>query len=144
MMRRKGRIQRLVICALMAAITGCGTTPKYMPISENSIYGITKGDRVPVRWAAGGEIEMIRITSVSETGFTGTGNRGRRVAANYDETYEIGHRPHTEQPMTRAGRVADKVLTAAAGIIFAAAGAAVCAAAPAECLQLLPVSGGDP
>ena len=144
MIMRKGRIQALLICAVLATNAGCGTTPRYMPIGEDSIYGITKGDRVPVRWTAGGEIEMIRITSVNETGFTGTGNRVRRVAANYDEIYEIGHRPHADQPTTKTERVADKVLTTIAGTMFVAAGVAVCAAAPVECLQLVAAAGYDP
>lgn len=144
MIRLGVQIQALLICVILTPSAGCGTTPKYVPIGEDSIYGIAKGDRVQVRWAAGGEIEMIRITSINEIGFTGIGNRGRRVAANYDETYEIGHRSRANQPLTRTGRVADKVLTAVAATMFATAGAAVCAAAPTECLQLLGEVATDP
>jgi hypothetical protein len=143
MNRRINRFQAFLFCVALTVNAGCGTTPKYTPIGEDSIYGITKGDQVPVRWAASGESEMIRITSINEKGFAGVGDRGRRVAARYDETLEIGHRPDIDQPVTGTDRVVDKVLTTVAGTMFAAAGVAICAGAPVVCLQLLAEAGGD-
>ncbi len=147
MSKRSRRFLSILLCAASTAIAACSTTPAYMPIGEDSIYGITKGDRVPVRWTAGGKREMVRITSVSETGFAGTGDRGRRVAADYSELYEIGRRPKVDRPYesrTKAQRIADDVLTTIAGTMFVAAGAAICVEAPVVCLELLAVIGGEP
>jgi hypothetical protein len=145
--KRNRRFLSILLCAAFTAIAACSTTPAYMPIGEDSIYGITKGDRVPVRWTAGGEREMVWITSVSETGFVGTGDRGRRVAADYGELYEIGRKPKVDrryEPPTKAQRVAADVLMAVAGTMFVAAGVAVCAGAPVVCLELLADIGGEP
>jgi len=103
----------VLLCAAHTVTAACSTTPGYAPSHEDSVYGITKGDRVPVRWSAGGKSEMVRITSVSYTGFSGTGEDGRLVAANYGEFYEIGHKPKfdwPDEPLTGAAKIADSVM----------------------------------
>ena len=95
--KRSRRFLTFLLCAAFAAIAACSTTPAYTPVGEGAIHGMTKGDRVPVRWSANGNSEVIRITSVSYTGITGIGEDGRSVSAEYDELYEIGYKPVMER-----------------------------------------------
>ena len=95
--KRRTNILLILLCAALPAIAACSTAPPYTPVGEGSIYGITKGDRVPVRWSANGNSEVILISSVSYTAITGTGEDGRSVSAEYDEFYEIGYKPVIER-----------------------------------------------
>jgi hypothetical protein len=97
MSRQCRQFLAFLLCATFVAIAACSTTPEYSPVGEGAIYGITKGDRVPVRWSANGDSEVIQITSVSYSGISGIGEDGRPVSAEYDELYEIGYKPAAER-----------------------------------------------
>jgi hypothetical protein len=123
MSKRDKPFLTFLLCTAILSVSACSTTSGYIPIHEDSIYGITKGDRVPVQWSAGGKIEMVRISSVSYTGISGTGEGGRHVTANFSELYEIGHKPKVDrsgEPLTGAAKVADTVMK---GIGYTALGA---------------------
>ena len=144
--KRSNRFRSISLALAVIAIAACESTPTYMPIGEDSIYGITKGDRVPVRWTAGGKIEMVRITSVNELGISGIGARGRRVTADYDELYAIGRRPRVDssESITNTEAIVIGLGSTVGATMFATAVATICVEAPVVCLLGLASSGGEP
>lgn len=144
--KRSNGFRSISLALALLTVAACETTPTYMPIGEDSIYGITKGDRVPVRWTAGGKIEMVRITSVSEVGISGIGAHGRRVTADYDELYEIGRRPRLDSSgsITNTEAIVVGLGSTVGATMFATAVATICVEAPVVCLLALASSGGDP
>jgi len=107
-------------------------------------YGIGKDDYVLVRYANKGDprssssSELIRITSISDTGLSGVRDNGNAINIGYDEIFQIEIRKNNaaiksdDPALKKVGTVASKALevVAKAGLvafcIAAASGGATC------------------
>ena len=99
MQHRYRKVLPIFLCAVLVGNAACSTTTQRVGASQAAMsnHGIGKGNTVLVRYAnkddprSSSSSELLRITSLSNSGIVGIGENGSVVNVGYAEIFQIEH-----------------------------------------------------